>query len=95
MRGDQNDRPYVNRILQMIPSKLLREHLKKYPPELTLLQWASIGGIVMRLNTLAKIYREMLPFAETDYERELLDSAVQDIDRVGFVDAQAQAVYDK
>lgn len=95
MRGDQNDRPYVNRILQMIPSKLLREHLKKYPPELTLLQWASIGGIVMRLNTLAKIYREMLPFAETDYERELLDSAEQDIDRVGFVDAQAQAVYDK
>lgn len=51
MRGDQNDRPYVNRILQMIPSKLLREHLNKYPPELTLLQWASIGGIVMCPNT--------------------------------------------
>ena len=54
MRDDQNDRPYVNRILQMIPSKLLREHLKKYLPELTLLQWASIGGIVMCPNTQAK-----------------------------------------
>lgn len=92
---NQNTRPYVKRILQRIPSKLLREHLKNNPPELTLLQWASIGGIVMRPNTQAKLYREMLPFAETDYERELLDSAVQDIDRVGCVDAQARAVYEK
>lgn len=91
----QSTAPYIKTILRRIPSKLLRESLKANLPDLSLLQWASIGGLVMRPKTQAKLYREMLPFAQTEYERELLDCAVQDIDQLGFVDIKAQTAYIK
>ena len=90
-----DQKPYIKAILRRIPSKLMREHLKQNLPELSLLQWASIGSMVMRPQTQAKLFREMLPFASTDYERELLGNGAQDIERVGYVDALAQTAYDK
>ena len=85
--------PPVRRILRYIPSKILRYELRRDPPELTTLQWASVAAMIFRPRTLAGHFAVLEALAETAFERELLAAAVRDIGAVGYVDAQAQAVY--
>ena len=85
---------FIDTILNQIPSALLREHLKENQPQWTLLQWASVASMVMRLKMLAKLFTRMLPYAETDYEKSLLQAAIQDISNVGHVDKHAESVFD-
>ena len=85
---------YIDTILNQIPSSLLRDHLKENRPQWTLLQWASVAGIVMRPKMLTKLFARMLPYAETDYEKSLLQAAIQDISDVGHVGKHAESVFD-
>ena len=85
---------YIDTILSQIHSALLRDHLKENLPQWTLLQWASVASMVMRLKMLAKLFTRMLPYAETDYEKSLLQAAIQDISNVGHVDKHAESVFD-
>ena len=84
---------YIDTILSQIHSALLRDHLKENLPQWTLLQWASVASMVMRLKMLAKLFTRMLPYAETDYEKSLLQAAIQDISNVGHVDKHAESVF--
>ena len=85
---------YIDTILNQIPSALLRDHLKENLPQWTLLQWASVASMVMRPQMLAKLFARMLPYAETDYEKSLLQAAIQDISDVGHVGKHAESVFD-
>ena len=85
---------YIDTILNQIPSALLREHLKENLPQWTLLQWASVASMVMLPQMLAKLFARMLPYAETDYEKTLLQAAIHDISNVGHVGKHAESVFD-
>lgn len=85
---------YIDKILNQIPSALLRDHLKENQPQWTLQQWASVASMVMRPKMLAKLFARMLPYAETDYEKSLLQAAIQDISDVGHVGKHAESVFD-
>ena len=85
---------YRKMLLSRIPSVLLREHLKENLPQWTLLQWASVASMVMLPQMLAKLFARMLPYAETDYEKSLLQAAIQDISDVGHVGKHAESVFD-
>ena len=85
---------YIDTILNQIPSILLRDHLKENQPQWTLPQWASVASMVMRPKMLAKLFTRMLPYAETYYEKSLLQAAIQDISNVGHVGKHAESVFD-
>ena len=85
---------YIDTILSQIHSALLREHLKENQPQWTLLQWASVASMVMRPKMLAKLFTRMLPYAETYYEKSLLQAAIHDISDIGHVGKHAESVFD-
>lgn len=85
---------HIETILNEIPSNLLREHLKENSPQWSLPQWASVATIIMRPKTQAMLFAEMLPYVETDYEKALLQAAIQDIINDGYVGQLSQRIYD-
>lgn len=48
----------------------------------------------MRPKAQAKLFAEMLPYIETDYEKALLQAAIQDILNDGYVGQLSQRIYD-
>lgn len=81
--------------INCIPSATLRERLMKEPQELTLMQKATIIEYCADNKTKISLFRRLAEGTQSQDERDLLNSAIADIEKYGYVDTNTQEIYEK
>ena len=81
--------------IDCIPSASLRERLMKEPQELSIMQKATIIEYFADNKTTISLFHQLTKGTQSQDEKALLISAVADIEKHGYVDADTQEIYEK
>ena len=86
-------------MISLIPSKTMRDYLKQHPVKLSIMQRATL--ILSELvgnrpcEKQIELLSELRSEAETSNEEELLDAAISDLKRDGYIGKTAEDLYNK
>jgi len=82
-------------IINSILSESLKQNLLATPPELSVMQWATIAAENMERSKLSEVFQELSKVTHDVYEQKLLLAAVSDLQKGGDIGDQAQEVFDE
>ena len=82
-------------IIDLIPSKALREHLQAHPIAMTVLQQATIVSEFAPTEHKAALFEKFVQMTPILEERLLLESAVADIKKYGRPGQKTNRIYDR
>ncbi len=82
-------------IINSILSERLKIFLLNTPPELSVIQWATIASENMERAKLSEVFWELSKVTHDVYEQKLLLAAVSDLQKDGYIGDQPQEVFDE
>lgn len=83
----------INSIIELIPSKRLKEYLIDHPIQLSVLQQATIVSEYAAKRQKIKLMKQLAEIAEEDSEKTLLNTALADIKKLGYTGEAPNRIY--
>ena len=83
----------TNSIIELIPSKRLKEYLLDHPIQLSVLQQATIVSEYAAKSHKIKLLKQLAEIAKADSEKTLLNTAIAEIKKTGYPGEATNKIY--